>query len=104
VLAGVIGVIIPLIGQMCKKAMGRSTTASQVTAKTVRDFLNIPSAIRDVVGVALVLLGAFAFNFARYPVIREAELQRPHRLGVGAAYGIYNALQIQIANLKVPGS
>jgi hypothetical protein len=38
----------------------------------------------------------------RYPVIHEAELHRPHRLGLGAAYGIFYALQR--ANLKVPGS
>jgi hypothetical protein len=53
-------------------------------------------------GPLLVLLCVFLVNFGRYPVIHEAGLQiRPHRLGLGAAYPIFYALQN--ANLKVPG-
>jgi hypothetical protein len=42
-------------------------------------------------GALLVLLGVFVFNLVRYPVIHEAELHRPHRLGLGAAYAIFYA-------------
>jgi hypothetical protein len=101
---GVIGVIIPLIGQMYKKSMGRSTTASEVTAKTIiRDVLNIPSAIRGVVGVAIVLLGVFVFNLVRYPVIHEAKLQsRSHILSPDSTFDIFNGL-CAADLLQVPG-
>jgi hypothetical protein len=99
---GVIGVIKPLIAQMWKKAMGRSTTASQITAKTIQDLLNASSVIRGIVGIAIVLVGAFVVNFGRYPPIHEAKLQsRPHILGSSATFIMLDTLQR--ANLKVLG-
>jgi hypothetical protein len=61
----------------------------------------IAGIVAAVVAPLLALSGICATKFIQYPIIHEAELHRPHRLGLGAAYGIFYALQG--ANLKVPG-